>query len=784
MKWIWTKETDRQVDSYRCFRKTFKLNTSEKAHGVLLEISADSYYDVFVNGVRCPVTQFSDFPEDKTFAQADITPLVNVGLNCIAVRVQFIGRRFFTYTPGCPGLALRVRAADDSERAFAATDESWRWRVDACYASGMAVTVSSQLGFTSCYDAHGEDGWMMHDYDDSSWANAVEVTWFQRTLRPRPVPCLKELQTPTVKVIQTGWLKRSAEGETFAKTCSQDYLLSDRKAVEFAGGSETDGRHLFPDSSRSMTFKSMPDDVDGVYMIADLGQETVGYISISMEAAEGTIVDILHGEHLEDGRVRGSIHDRNFCDRYICRGGAFKYTHSLRRCGARYVELHITKASGPVEISYAGLTPVELPLLQQGRLSLDDQLFMRIHDVAISTLKLCMHEHYEDCPWREQALYAYDSRNQMLYGYYTWGNYDFAATSLDLLGRSYFGNGDIGIVAPSRPDEKMLMITSFTLVWISELFEHCMHSGSMALFEKFRGVVSEILEKALARQEDERPLYHAQKHPNAWNFFEWTPNLSRQNEFPQSPYNLYLYEALVSAAKLHELSGEPQEAERLLAKASALGSCLEQTFWDEAEGCYATLLPGKVKSSEHIQALMLYNRLVPETKVARVFNSLQSGRLHALSYSVLAYYVRGLMAGTSEMRAAVEPFLARQFEAPVLNGATSLWETPLGSDDFDFAGSCCHAWSSIHAFYSKRYLLGVSPLTPGFKRFQVKPYPGKHAYAEGDIPTPDGAITVSWKQTVSGLDVVARHPETLKPELAEYPEAPIAHCQFIKYSVR
>lgn len=38
-----------------------------------------------------------------------------------------------------------------------------------------------------------------------------------------------------------------------------------------------------------------------------------------------------------------------------------------------------------------------------------------------------MHEHYEDYPWREQALYAFDSRNQALYGYYAFGNYDFAA---------------------------------------------------------------------------------------------------------------------------------------------------------------------------------------------------------------------------------------------------------------------------------------------------------------------------------------------------------------------
>ena len=782
MNWIWTAANDDAMDSYRCFRKTFTVDLAEKSAHVVMDISADSLFDAFVNGRRCPITQFSDFPEQKTYSSIDITDFLKVGKNCVAIRVQFIKRRFFTYTPGVPGLAARIHAADDVNRVFAQTDGSWKWRPDACYASGMAVTVSSQLGFTSCYDAHGEDGWMDADYDDKEWSDACLQTDFERALTPRPVPCLRELPSPDVRVAQTGWLKRTGAGDTFARICAGDFLLSDRKAAFFCDEKSCQGRLLLADLSLGMTFVKTPEGADGSYVILDLGKETVGYLSFVADAPDGTVIDILHGEHLEDGRVRCSIHDRNFCDRYICRGGRCNYSHTLRRCGARYVELHITNASTPVTIFYAGLVPVELPLPEQGRMSLDDRLFLRVYDTAVDTLKLCMHEHYEDCPWREQALYAYDSRNQMLYGYYTWGNYDFAATSLDLLGRSYFGNGDIGIVAPSRPDEKMLMITSFTLVWISELYEHCLHSGSVALFEKFQKTVQEILDKALARPCGPKGLYRAQENPNAWNFFEWTPNLSRQNEFPQSPYNLYLYEALVSAAKLYAVCGNPQQAQRLMDKAKEIGESLEKTFWDEESQCYATLLPGKVKPSEHIQALMLYNGLVPESKIDRVFQKLQSGELHALSYSVLAYYVRALMAGTSKMRAAVEPFLERQFDAPVLSGATSLWETPLGSDDFDYAGSCCHAWSSIHAYYAKRYLLGVSPLTAGFKRFEAKPYPGKHAFASGDVPTPDGPITVSWKQTDAGLAMTVRHPETLKPELSAYPEAPIAHCQFIPYA--
>ena len=53
-----------------------------------------------------------------------------------------------------------------------------------------------------------------------------------------------------------------------------------------------------------------------------------------------------------------------------------------------------------------------------------------IYDTAVYTLECCMHEHYEDCPWREQAQYTMDSRTQMLCGYYAFGETEMAAGAL------------------------------------------------------------------------------------------------------------------------------------------------------------------------------------------------------------------------------------------------------------------------------------------------------------------------------------------------------------------
>ena len=42
--------------------------------------------------------------------------------------------------------------------------------------------------------------------------------------------------------------------------------------------------------------------------------------------------------------------------------------------------------------------------------------------------------------------------------------------------------------------------------------------------------------------------------------------------------------------------------------------------------------------------------------------------------------------------------IARQWGAMAFSGATSVWETALGAEDFHRAGSLCHGWSAVPIF--------------------------------------------------------------------------------------
>ena len=64
------------------------------------------------------------------------------------------------------------------------------------------------------------------------------------------------------------------------------------------------------------------------------------------------------------------------------------------------------------------------------------------------------------------------------------------------------------------------------------------------------------------------------------------------------------------------------------------------------------------------------------------------------------------------------------------------------NNDMDAWDSYAHGWSAGVTYMLQAYVLGVTPLEPGFRRFRVAPRLGDLAWVEGEVPTPHGAIRV------------------------------------------
>ncbi len=783
--WIWLEGAECLPHQYVCFQKKARL--AEIDCDTFADISVDSDFILYINGVEVIRGQFSDYPERKTYTRVRIADFLQTGDNLISVLAYYRGEDFSEYRKGMPGLAFAMQSGDIT----ISSDCTWKAQRHPAFRSGPMPRVTGQMGFTACYDARLDTAWTSLDLGNdwpAASIQAIGIDGFWADITERPVQPLDILPEVPARIVMQGSIRRSEFEGSVASIMSHDYLVSLTPAEVFAMPPAPADYTAHPDTASD--YMRLPDDrwlemtpssdaSDGRFIVLDLGREEVGLLSLCVDAPAGTVLDIAHGEHLDDGRVRMFVGGRNFADRYICRDGINRFILPFRRIGARYIEVHFSCFDRPVKLNYIGLKPTILNVDDIGSFHSNDRLANREYNVAKRTLRLCMHEHYEDCPWREQALYAFDSRNQALYGYYAFGNYDFAAASFDLLGRGIRDDGLLELCAPARIP---ITIPIFSLVWITEVAEHWLYSGTSVLFDTFSSQIDFMLDMACSRFDASTGLYAAPAGDDIWQFYEWMDGLAGPiggeaiGSRLDAPYNLFLHESLGSYIWMLNQSGQADKANELIVRQKELGVAIFNAFWNREKNALSTyLLDGtQTHFSDLVQVLALHQEILPGSVIPRVLEGIYSDAFSPMTLSSRLYEILALMASCPSARSFADTRIHTDWGDMLFQGATSFWETARGGDDFDLAGSLCHGWSALPVLYLGAYALGIFPLEPGFGKFAIRPFPGNLYSAKGTVPTPAGPIHMEWIRNDDGLIVKVDGPESLSPHVESLPEAPIA----------
>ena len=200
-------------------------------------------------------------------------------------------------------------------------------------------------------------------------------------------------------------------------------------------------------------------------------------------------------------------------------------------------------------------------------------------EVSAQTLRLCMHEHYEDCPWREQSLYAMDSRNQMLFGYYAFGEYDFPESSIRLLYEGMHEDGNVSICAPTDSD---MVIPSFTMFWVLELEELVRFSGRLNTGRELLDGVKRVVRSYAAHIDGRTNLLHTPDPERYWNFYEWAPGLdgdaSLKSDYDAPLHAMYAL-ALQAAERLAHWVGDDGFAAECGGLHERLAEGFHSAFW-------------------------------------------------------------------------------------------------------------------------------------------------------------------------------------------------------------
>ncbi|RKN80524.1 family 78 glycoside hydrolase catalytic domain [Paenibacillus ginsengarvi] len=762
--WMWNGGSRDEGNQYVEFRHEFTL--SDLAEEAKLYISVDTEYAVWINGRFADSGQYDDFPDHKAYDVLPIGPYLRQGKNVLCVLAYYQGVNSFQYIQGLPGL---IYTLEMKEKTIRSGGDAY-CRVSPAYTSGPLPISTAQLGFTFEYDASGGDGWTDPDYRmTDAWkrAEAGRATnaypgWYER-----PVRKLEVKERCGASLIAQGLFARLDEspGAIVAEVMQRDYLSHrlSRSIVK-------DGGSLRLPSSGGLSIKPEAFQPNGgVYLVLDMGREQCGFLELELDGEEGTIIDIAYGEHLDDLRVRASVRGKHFATRYRCGEGRQTFTHYMKRWAGRYLQLHIGGVRDTFTLYYAGLRSVEYPVEPKGEFRCPDRLHQQIEQVAVRTLHLCMHEHYEDTPWREQALYAMDSRNQALCGYYCFGEYDFPAASNRLFGEGLKDDCYLELTAPAKTP---FTIPSFSFIWIVQLEEHLLYSGDFEQARANLGIVRRMMDRHTAQLFN--GLLETPGSSAYWNFYDWADGLNGAgatapgykglaNKRFDAPLNLFLAMALEAAGRMANGCRDHTAARGYAETANKVKAAVHERFWDSAAQAYRTYAgEGEEEHyAELTQSLALCARVCPESLAGGLRQRLSStghGWVPvSLSYALFKF--KALLDEPERYGQLVLGTIADDWGHMLYRGATSFWETKEGAEAFGQAGSLCHGWSAIPVYFYYAYILGVRPVEPGFRVFRVEPVRSVFHKAAGKIPTPYGDITVEWKQTENGLELKLEHPD-------------------------
>ena len=618
--WIWI-HGENKPDEYAEFFFSF---TAKKRSDYRLFLTADSNYNVFLNGALVGFGQPTDYPHYKIY---DTIPLsaVREGKNEIKIVVWYYGEDTQTYKADEAGAIFELC---EGETVVYASGEGTQGRLCEAYANYRNKRITTQLGLGYAYDGGAKN--------DAPLRKCV-VRKKGRNFVPRATAPLEMKERVPVDIVKTadGWL-------------------------------------------------------------VDMREETVGFLELEFESDRAATVTVAYGEYLTpEGGVRRFMNDRDdFSVTYIAKKGRNAYTNCFRRLAGRFLQIF---TDADLTIAYIGLRPVVYPLTPKP-VRFRSSLRNRIYETCVKTLLSCMHEHYEDCPWREQALYNMDGRNEMLCTYDAFGDFTYARANLVLMAQGLREDGLLNICFPSV---ETLPIPSFSMIYPVEVCEYIERSGDETILDEVFGTVSAIMETFLAALDKDTHLLADFPYP-AWNFYEWAEGSDNCNQISRGAdeenplvyrlsLNCELLFALPYYRKLCAMAGKAFSFDE-----TALRKAVQKTFFVPETGLY------KERHSGEPYYTVLGNSYAVLSGVggAEIAEKLvRAEGLVPVTLSMCIFLYEALLKTDKRYARFILEDIDRRYHRMLAAGATTFWETEMGKDGNDHTGSLCHGWSALPIHY-------------------------------------------------------------------------------------
>lgn len=795
-RWIWFPSGRTLQNTFVLFRR--ELDLAARPRRATGWIAADSRYRLEINGER---SQWGPPPCDPRWAEADpldLTTALRQGKNVLGATVLFYGQGDGTWPIGKPGFLfwLEIEHADGRIEKIV-SDATWQATVCRAWRPGQFKRWYLRA-LQEDFDARVYPyNWSTPDFSPSKeWIPAMALQGSpnkpalsagyyeymldvgggptEAELRPRSIPLLSESLVPVQKLTESHrleWVRPPQEYFEF-RTPDAFRVVQEPCATVVKPG----------------TWKVNLDGERGAVLTFEFQEQVVGWPYFTIEAPAGTQVELLvHEAHQPGGPGLINSHFDSWT-RFTCREGLNRF-ECFDFESLRWLQLHIHATKGTISISQVGARRRVFPWPNEPVLKSDEPALQRLFDASVNTLHNSAQETLVDGMARERQQYSGDGGHQLHGVHLAFGEARLPARYIATWSQGMTKDGYFLDCWPAYDRLARLVERQLDLSGWGPILDHgvgfnfdCWHhyhyTGDLeALREPYPRLLRFADYLRDLRGKDGLLPVENLGIPSVW-----IDHVAyKQQRHKQCAFNLYSAAALRHAlAPICGAFGDTARAEAVEELGHGIERATAKKFWDGKLGLYVNNLPWlreeKVRRfcDRSLATAVLFDQ-IPNGRISVAVSMLAECPAEmGFSYPCNAGWRLWALAKGGRTDVIVRDFRERwaTMDSVILNH--TLQEDWQARPDSGQQWSHC-AVAPLYVTYHG--LLGLRPLTPGFKRVEWRPQLADLGELEVTAHTVQGAFRFhsrgKWgDREITIENPLACHAEIILPLAEEVPLQP------------
>jgi hypothetical protein len=531
-----------------------------------------------------------------------------------------------------------------------------------------------------------------------------------------------------------------------------------------------------------------PDAMQSV--VLDLGQMTMAYPTIELEADAGSVLQLQYALRFQNGRPAETY---GVGTTYTARAGRQSFVAADQWC-ARYVT--VSCLSGRIKLLRLKMTERRYPFERLGRFECSDPLLTRLWDMAVKTIECTSDDAYgsdarERNEWVQDSAKASFNTTRVAEagpdgpGGKMYSDPRLLRNTLRHAALSQRADGNLlGTFPTDRgPEDCHYIIEDYSLQWVEALRTYYEATGDKNFVREQWPVLVKQMDWFLQRRMPRGLLlareYNSFDNPLAYITCEG------------ATLNAFFYQALRDAESLALALGEKQTAAGYQQAAADLFAAFNRELWDAPAQAYSAgfLENSRLGPTVHAQLMALHCDLVlPERRavVQKWFlanyknpsgfhcgSNPDSARMIAakagLGMPIMYYWAFAELyrmdsaamdlEALNEMRRRWKHMVELQQDAGTLSES-------FVDEHGQGASESCHNYGAVPAYFLSSYVLGVRCDGPVWeKQLIIEPHLADLTEAQGVVVTEFGPVSVAWRREGRTLRFVLEVPSGVKATL-------------------